>query len=79
MQGRQKSEVGQKGTYTTQNFIFKTLVVFYSITKEISEMDQLEREKWFSEVLQKHKSSVISVMSENDRKVLLIIRDFHTK
>ena len=49
-------------------------------------MHQLERELWLSEVLQKHKSSIIfsfifihSVMSENDKKVPLIIRDFHTK
>ena len=49
-------------------------------------MDQLEREQWLCEVLQKHKSSIIfsfifihSLMSENDKKVLLIIRDFHTK
>ena len=49
-------------------------------------MHQLEKEQWLSEVLQKHKSSIIysfifihSVMSENDKKVLLIIRDVHTK
>ena len=49
-------------------------------------MHELEREKWLSEVLQKHKSSIVSsficihsMMSGNDKKVPLIVRDFHTK
>ena len=71
-----KNEVCPQGTYKTQNFIFKTSVALCSITKGISEMRQLEREKWLCEVLQKHKSSIIYsfifihfVISENDKKV----------
>ena len=37
-------EVCSQGTYTTVNFIFKTSVVLYSVTKRISEMHQLKRE-----------------------------------
>ena len=69
-----------------QNFIPKTSTILYSITKGISEIYQLERELWLTEVLQKHQSSVIysfvfihSVMSENDKNVPLIVCDFHTK
>ena len=43
-QVRQKNEVCLQGTYTAQNFIVKTPIVLYSITKEISEVHHLERE-----------------------------------
>ena len=33
-QGRRKNEVCTQGIYTTQNFIIKASIVFYSITKE---------------------------------------------
>ena len=69
-----------------QNFIPKTLTVLYSVTKGISNIYQLEREQWLSEVLQKHQSSIIysfifihSLMSENDKTVCLIICDLHIK
>ena len=68
------------------NFIAKTSTIIHSITKEIPEIYQLEREYWLSEVLQKHQSSIIysfmfidSVMSENDKNVTLIVCEFHTK
>ena len=69
-----------------QNFISKTSTILYSITKGNSKIYQLEREYWFSEVLQKHHSSIIysfifihAVMSENDKNVPLIVCDFHMK
>ena len=70
-----------------QNFIPKTLTILYSITERISEIYQLERELWLSEVLQKHQSSIIysfifihSLMSENEKNgPFLIVCDFHTK
>ena len=69
-----------------QTFIAKTSTILYSVTKGISKMYQLERELWLSEVLQIHQSSVIhsfifihSLMSENDKNVPSIVRDFHTK
>ena len=69
-----------------QNFIPKILAILYSITKGISKIYQLERERLLSEVLQKHQSSMIysfifihSLMSENDNNVPLILSDFHTK
>ena len=67
-----------------QNFIPKPLTILYFVTKGISKIYQLEREKWLSEVLQKHQSSIIfifihSLMSENDKTVPLIVCDFHTK
>ena len=72
---RRKNEVCPQGTYTTHNSIFITSVVLYSITKGISEIRQLEREKWLSEILQKHKCLVMfssifihSETSGNDKK-----------
>ena len=69
-----------------QNFIPKTSAILYSITKGISEIYKFEREKWLSEVLQKHQSSVKysfifihSLMDENDKKIPLLVCDFHTK
>ena len=69
-----------------QNFTPKTSIILYSVTKRISKIYQLEREQWLSEVLQKHQSSIIysfifihSLMSENDKDVLLIVCDFHMK
>ena len=69
-----------------QNFIPKTSTILHSITEEISETYQLEREQWFSEVLQKHQSSIIcsfifihSLMSENDKNLPIIACDFRTK
>ena len=70
------------------NFIPKTSTILYSITKRISEIYQLEREQWLSEVLQKHQSSMIysfififihSLVRENDKNVPLIVCRFHTK
>ena len=69
-----------------QNFIPKTSTILYYVTKGISEIYQLERELWLSEVLQKHQSAIIysfivihSLESENDKSVPLIVCDFHTK
>ena len=59
-----------------RNSIAKTLIVLYSIKKEISEIYRL----------QNHQSSIMysfifihSVMSENDKNRPLIVCDFHTK
>ena len=67
-----------------QKFVPKTSTILYSVTKGISEIYQLE--KWLSEVLQKHQSSIIysfifihSLMSETDKNVSVIVCDFHTK
>ena len=73
-----------------QNFRPITSTILYLITKGISKIYKLERESGFSEILQKHQSSVIysiiysfifihSLMSENDKNVPLIVCDFHTK
>ena len=65
-------KVFPQGTYIAQTFKPKTSTILYSVTREISEIYQLERELWLSEVLQ-IQSSVIhsfifirSLMSEND-------------
>ena len=84
--GDKKIKFFSQVTYMARNFISKTSTVLYSLTKIISKIYQLEREYWLPEVLQKLHSSIIysfifihSVMSENDKNVLLIVCDFHTK
>ena len=80
-QGRQKIKVFPQGNYIAQNSIPKTSTIsLYYVTKGISEMHQLERELWLSEVLQSHQISVIhpfifthSLISENDKNVPSII------
>ena len=63
-------------TYKAQNFLFRTSIGHYSLTKGIFEMQLLKREQCLSEVLQKHQSSVIysfilihSVMNGFDKNV----------
>ena len=41
-----------KGTYKAKSFILRTSIGYYFMTKSISEMYLLEREKWLAEVLQ---------------------------
>ena len=79
-------KVFPQGTYIPQTFIPKTSTILYSVTKGISNIYQLKRELWLSEVLQIHQNSVIhsfifihSLMSESDKNVPLIVCDFHTK
>ena len=79
-------KVFPQGTYIAQTFIPKTSTILYSIVKGISQIYQLKRELGFSEVIQRHQSSVIhsfifihSLMSENDKNVPSIVCEFHTK
>ena len=67
----------------TQHFIPKTSTILYSITKGISEIYQLERELWLSEVFQKHQGLIIysfifihSLISEILRVVCLLREKF---
>ena len=65
-----------------QNCIRKTSTILYYVTKGTSKIYQLEREQWFSEVLQMHQTAIIysfifihSLVSENDKNVPLIVSD----
>ena len=65
-----------------QTSMYKTFIIFYSITKGIFKIYQIERVM----ALQKHQSLMIysfifihSVISENDKIIPLIVCNFHTK
>ena len=70
-----------------QNFTPKTSTILYSVTdKKFVKYINSKESNGFSEVLQKHQSSIIysfifihSQMSENDKNVPLIVCDFQTK